>query len=130
MRFDILNHVFVTAGKQHVRWGTGRFWQPTDYLHPVKRNPLDVFDARPGQTMLKVHVPVEDLGWNFYGFAVTEDPNQSTPELKQVAGGGRAELVILGAEVGLDALVKEGQKPRYGVDLSTGIWEFDVYADV
>jgi hypothetical protein len=30
IRFDILETVFVTAGKQHVRWGTGRFWQPTD----------------------------------------------------------------------------------------------------
>jgi hypothetical protein len=130
IRFDILNHVFVTAGKQHVRWGTGRFWQPTDYLHPIKRNPLDVFDARPGQTMLKLHVPWEERGWNFYGFAVTEDPNAATPTLKQVAGAARAELIILGAEVGLDALLKDGQKPRYGIDLSTGIWELDVYGDV
>jgi hypothetical protein len=130
LRFDILNTVFITAGKQHVRWGTGRFWQPTDYLHPVKRNPLDVFDARAGNTMLKVHVPWESRGWNFYGFAVTEDPNQATTYIKQVAGGGRAEIVLFDAEIGLDALVKDGQKPRYGVDLSTGIWEFDVYADV
>src|SRR5262249_6671998 len=28
--FDVKNAVFVTAGKQHVRWGTGRFWTPTD----------------------------------------------------------------------------------------------------
>ena len=130
IRFDVLNRVYVTAGKQHVRWGTGRFWQPTDYLHPIKRNPLDVFDARPGTTMLKLHVPWEAKGWNFYGFGVTEDPNQATSTLRQVAGGARAELVLLGAEVGLDALVKDGQKPRYGIDVSTGIWELDVYADV
>ena len=130
IRFDIQNRVFVTAGKQHVRWGTGRFWQPTDYLHPIKRNPLDVFDARPGTTMLKLHVPWEELGWNFYAFGVVEDPNESTPTLKQVAGAARAELVILGAELGLDTFLKNGQKPRFGVDLSTGIWELDVYGDV
>jgi hypothetical protein len=130
IRFDIQNYVFVTAGKQHVRWGTGRFWQPTDYLHPIKRNPLDVFDARPGTTMLKLHVPWEERGWNFYGFAVTEDPNEATQTLRQVAGAARAELVILGAEVGLDTFLKNGQKPRFGVDLSTGIWELDVYGDV
>lgn len=130
MRFDIKQRVFVTAGRQHVRWGTGRFWQPTDYLHAVKRNPLDVFDARPGATMLKLHVPWEDRGWNFYGFAVTEDPNAATPTLRQVAGGGRAEIVIADAEIGLDILAKAGRKPRVGVDFSTGIWEFDVYADV
>jgi len=130
IRFDILSRIYVTAGKQHVRWGTGRFWQPTDYLHPVKRNPLDVFDARPGSTMLKLHVPWEARGWNFYGFGVFEDPNRATNTLRQVAGAARAELIVLGAEVGLDALVKDGQKPRYGIDVSTGIWELDVYADV
>jgi hypothetical protein len=130
IRFDVMNHVFVTAGKQHVRWGTGRFWQPTDYLHTVKRNPLDVFDARPGTTMLKLHVPWEERGWNFYGFAVTEDPNEATPTLKQVAGAARAEIIILGAELGLDTFLKNGHKPKFGVDLSTGIWELDVYGDV
>jgi hypothetical protein len=130
IRFDVLQTVFVTAGKQHVRWGTGRFWQPTDYLHSLKRNPLDVFDARGGTSMLKLHVPWEDKGWNFYGVAVTEDPTDATASLTQVAAGGRAEIVILGAELGVDALFKRYQKPRVGIDLSTGIGDFDVYADV
>jgi hypothetical protein len=80
--------------------------------------------------MLKLHVPWEARGWNFYGFAVTEDPNEATAQLKQVAGAARAEIVILGAELGLDTFLKNGQKPRFGVDLSTGIWELDVYGDV
>jgi hypothetical protein len=130
IRFDIENTVFVTAGKQHVRWGTGRFWQPTDYLHPIKRNPLDVFDARPGTSMLKLHVPWEERGWNFYGFAVTEDPNAGTQTLRRVAGAFRAELVLLGVEIGLDTFLERDQNPKVGFDLSTGIWDFDVYADV
>jgi hypothetical protein len=130
LRFDVKQRVFVTVGKQHVRWGTGRFWQPTDYLHPVKRNPLDVFDARAGQTMLKLHVPWEARGWNFYGVGVYEDPNEGTNLLRQLAGGGRAEVVIADVEVGIDALFKSGRRPRLGFDFSTGIWEFDVYGDV
>jgi hypothetical protein len=130
IRFDIKERLFVTAGKQHVRWGTGRFWQPTDYLHPVKRNPLDVFDARAGETMVKLHAPIESLGWNFYGFGVFEDPNQASNTLRKVAGGARAEIIVAGAEVGLDVLVKDGQRPRAGVDVSTGVGELDVYADV
>jgi hypothetical protein len=130
IRFDVLQRVFVTAGKQHVRWGTGRFWQPTDYLHPVKRNPLDVFDARAGQSMVKLHVPWEARGWNFYGFGVTEDPNEATNQLRNIAGGARAEIVLFDAEIGLDVLAKNGRTPRAGVDFSTGIWEFDVYGDV
>ena len=130
IRFDILNHVFVTAGKQHVHWGTGRFWQPTDYLHQQKRNPLDVFDARAGTTMLKLNIPWEEKGWNFYGFLVAEDPNAATPTVGQVAGAFRAEAVVAGVELGVDTYLRRGQKPRYGFDFSTGIWDFDVYGDV
>jgi hypothetical protein len=130
IRFDILEKVFVTAGKQHVRWGTGHFWQPTDYLHPEKRNPLDVFDARPGETMLKVNVPWEERGWNFYGFAITENPDTDTATLGKIAGAFRAEAVIAGVEVGADTYLQRGFRPRYGFDISTGIYDFDVYADV
>ena len=136
IRFDVLEHVFVTAGKQHVRWGTGRFWQPTDYLHPLRRNPLDVFDARGGTTMLKLNVPWEEKAWNFYGFLVGEDPNLPTPTLNKVAAAFRVEGVVAGVEVGADTYLggsnADGSrsKPRYGFDMSTGIWDFDVYADV
>jgi hypothetical protein len=128
--FDIEHKVFVTAGKQHVKWGTGRFWTPTDYLHPIKRNPLDVFDARPGATMLKLHFPWESRAWNFYAFGVIEDPNTASNTLRQVAGAGRAELVEGPAELGLDFLVKRDQKPRVGADFSIGLGDFDLYTDV
>ncbi len=130
IRFDIEQKVFITAGKQHVRWGTGHFWQPTDYLHQQKRNPLDVFDARPGTTMLKLNVPWEEKGWNFYGFAIAEDPNSPTPTLRQVAGALRAEVVLAGIELGADTYLRRDQKARFGFDASTGIYDFDVYADV
>jgi hypothetical protein len=130
IRFDVAQRVFVTAGKQHVRWGTGRFWQPTDYLHLLRRNPLDVFDARQGTSMLKLHLPWEQRAWNFYAFGVFEDANLATNTLRRLAGAARAEIVIGGAEIGLDAFVKRDQKPRFGIDFSAGIWDFDVYADV
>ena len=130
VRFDVGQRLFLTVGKQHVRWGTGRFWQPTDYLHQLKRNPLDVFDARAGTSMIKLHFPWEERAWNFYAFAIADDPSGATNSLRKVAGAARAELVILGAELGLDVFVRDGQRPRFGVDLSTGLGDFDVYADV
>jgi hypothetical protein len=130
IRFDILQKVFVTAGKQHVRFGTGRFWQPTDYLHPVKRNPLDVFDARAGETMIKLNIPWEEQGWNFYAFGITEDPNTATNTIGKVAGAARIEAVVEGVELGADVYVHKGNRPRYGFDLSTGIWDFDVYGEL
>lgn len=144
INFDLERTVFVTAGRQHVKWGVGRFWNPTDYLHPVKRDPLAVFDPRTGLTMVKLHLPWERRGWNLYGVVVLEDiagrsPTtvnalgqtvpDSTNRLGRLGGGGRAEVVLGEAEIGLDALAQDGHKPRFGVDVSTGLLDFDVYAE-
>jgi hypothetical protein len=129
LRFDVARTIFVTAGKQHVRWGTGRFWMPTDFLHLRKRNPLDVFDARVGTSMLKLHIPVESRAWNFYGFALTEQPD-GTGTLNKLAYAARAEFTFGTTELGLGGLVRKGQSPRFAADISSGIGNFDLYSEV
>ncbi|HEY0715215.1 MAG TPA: hypothetical protein VGF45_21220, partial [Polyangia bacterium] len=129
LRFDLARTVFVTAGKQHVRWGTGRFWTPSDFLHIRRRNPLDVFDARTGTTMLKLHLPWESLGWNFYAYGLMEDVD-ATSRLAALSAAARAEIVLGPTELGVGALVKDDRKPRIGIDLSAGIWEFDLYGEL
>jgi hypothetical protein len=129
LRFDIKHAVFVTAGRQHVRWGTARFWTPTDFLHIQHRNPLDVFDARTGTTMIKVHVPWEAQGWNFYAYGLTEGAD-ATPTASALAGAARAEMVWSSAELGLGGLVQRGHKPKLAADLSAGIWDLDFYGEV
>jgi hypothetical protein len=129
LRFDIKHAVFVTAGRQHVRWGTARFWMPTDFLHIQHRNPLDVFDARTGTTMIKLHVPWEARGWNFYAYGLTEGAN-ATPTASAVAGAARAEVVWGASEFGLGGLVQRGHKPKLAADVSAGIWDLDFYGEV
>jgi outer membrane biosynthesis protein TonB len=129
LRFDIARAVFVTAGKQHARWGTARFWSPTDFLHVRRRDPLAVFDARTGTTMLKLHVPWEALGWNFYAYGLLEDVDR-TATVGQISGAGRAEIVFGTTEVGLGALVHKDRKPKLAVDISTGIWDLDFYGEM
>jgi hypothetical protein len=129
LRFDIARAVFVTAGKQHARWGTGRFWSPTDYLHIRRRDPLAVFDARTGTFMVKLHMPWESQGWNFYAYGLLEDPER-TPTVGQISGAGRAEIVFGTTEVGLGGLIQNGRKPKLAVDASTGIWELDFYGEM
>ena len=102
LRFDVARTVFVTAGKQHVRWGTGRFWSPTDFLHVRRRDPLAVFDARTGTTMVKLHMPWEAQGWNFYAYGLLEDAG-AHPHRRTDRGAGRAEIVFGTTEVGLGA---------------------------
>jgi hypothetical protein len=129
LRFDIKHAVFVTAGKQHVRWGTARFWTPADFLHIRHRDPLAVFDARTGTTMLKLHVPWEARGWNFYGYAVTEAA-EATPTIGDVAGAARAEVVLGKSEAAIAALVQRNRKPKLAADLSAGILDLDVYGEI
>jgi hypothetical protein len=135
INFDIDRTVFVTAGRQHVKWGTGRFWNPTDYLHPTRRDPLAQFDDRAGVTMVKAHLPWEKRGWNFYGIAMLEDLAGGTrPDgtvmavstLGQVGGGARAEVVFGNLEVGLDAVAQRDREPRFGVDGSFPLGEVDL----
>jgi hypothetical protein len=129
LRFDIAHTVFVTAGKQHVRWGTGHFWSPTDFLHLNFRNPLDVFDARTGTTMLKLHVPIESKSWNFYAYGLSENIN-ATQSIGRIGGAARAEFVVDAAEFGIGALVRRDQDPRVAADLSFGVGDFDVYGEL
>ncbi|GEJ55758.1 hypothetical protein [Anaeromyxobacter diazotrophicus] len=151
LRFDAEHTAFFTVGRQHVKWGTGRFWNPTDYLHAVRRDPLAVFDQRTGTTMVKVHLPWERQGWNFYGMAILEPLTSSaatgalapgtsglpaaatsardSQRLGGVGGAARAEIVLGPSEVGLGAVVQRGHKPRFAVDASAGVLDLDFYAE-
>lgn len=128
IRFDLARTVFVTAGKQHVRWGTARFWTPTDYLHLRRRNPLDVFDARTGTSMLKLHLPIESRAWNLYAYGITEGPG-GTATVSRLAGAARGEFVFGTMELGLGVFARDGTKPRYAADLSFGLGDFDLYGE-
>jgi hypothetical protein len=129
LRFDVDHTVFVTAGKQHVRWGTGHVWSPSDYLHIQRRNPLEVFDARTGTTMLKLHLPIESKAWNFYAYGVAEGP-EAVPTISRVGAAARAELVFDITEIGIGAFAQKGNEPKFAADLSTGIGDFDVFLEV
>jgi hypothetical protein len=129
LRFDIDHTVFVTAGKQHVRWGTGHVWSPSDYLHVQRRNPLEVFDARTGTTMLKLHLPIESKAWNFYAYGIAEGP-EGVPTISRLGAAARAELVFDVTELGLGAYAQKGTDPKFAADLSTGIGDIDIFLEV
>ncbi len=134
VNFDVARTVFVTAGRQHVKWGVGRFWNPTDFLHRAPRDPLDPFDIRIGTAMVKAHLPWEARGWNAYAVALLEDPRYGGGDrsgtLAGIPVGGRVEAVLGTVELGLDALAGPGAPPRYGLDVSAGVWDLDLYGEV
>lgn len=126
LKFDIARAVFMTLGKQPIRWGTARLWNPVDVVNAARRDPLALFDERTGVTLVKVHVPVESLGWNFYLVGMMDEASG----LDKIGVAGRAEFVIETAELSLSAVYQKGRKPRVGFDFSAGIGDVDLYGEV
>ncbi len=126
LKFDLLHTVYVTVGKQPVRWGSGRFWNPTDFLNRQKRDPLAIIDERNGVTMIRAHLPLEQLGWNLYAVANLDEAENP----KNVGGALRAELLVGLTELALTWAARNNQPHQLGVDLSTGLWLFDLRAEL
>lgn len=132
LRFDIARYVYVTVGRQKVRWGVSRIWYPTDFLNSRPRDALNPFDLRLGVNMVKFHVPIESLGWNFYGYGLLEGINvtSSGMQLQNLGGALRAEFVAGPAEFSVSGVWQQGRRQRYAADVSTALGPIDVYAEV
>jgi hypothetical protein len=153
LAFDIARSVFVTAGRQHVKWGTGQYFNPDDFLASEPRNPLAVFDARLGVSMLRVQIPWERTGLSFTAVAVFESTqnisttgttiggsggsvdlisgtqNTSNGLLEDVGGAGQVEYDFKGGAVGINALAQKNRAWRAGAYTTAGLGDFDVYAE-
>jgi hypothetical protein len=153
LAFDIAHSVFVTAGRQHVKWGTGQYFNPDDFLASQPRNPLAVFDARLGVSMLRVQIPWEKTGLNFTGVAVfeatqnisttgttisgsgnsvdlvTSASTSSNGLLEDVGGAGQVEYDFKGGAVGVNALAQRNRAWRVGSYFTAGVGDFDIYGE-
>lgn len=126
LKFDLFRSVFVTAGKQRIRWGSSRIWNPTDFLNQSFRDPFNFLDLRLGVALLKLHLPIEAWGWNFYAIANLED----AASFKQVGGALRAELNWETAELSLSVAGRKDAPLQLGADLSAGFWLIDFRAEL
>jgi hypothetical protein len=153
LTFDIARSVFVTAGRQHVKWGTGQFFNPDDFLASQPRDPLAVFDARLGVSMLRVQIPWERTGLTFTAVAVFE-PTQNVSTLgttiggsagsvnltsgtastsngllEDVGGAAQVEYDFKGGAVGVNALAQRNRAWRAGSFVTAGLGDFDFYGE-
>ena len=125
LKFDIARRVFITFGRQPLRWGVTRFWLPTDFLNRQRLDPIALFDERLGVDLLKVHVPVESLNWNLYAIAQLGEATNPT----EIGGALRGEFLWGPAEVTLTAAKRRSQPWQLGAAVSAGVWELDVRAE-
>ncbi|WP_373046490.1 hypothetical protein [Vulgatibacter sp.] len=126
INFNLEHRLFVTAGRQPIRWGASRFWNPTDFVNDRVRDPLAIFDERLGVSLVKVHLPIESSGWNLYAIADLEEAST----VEQMGGAFRVEKLIGSTEVTLSTALRKDRPWRVGADLSFPLWEFDVRAEV
>lgn len=125
-KWDIDNAVFFTLGKQHLKWGSGRFWNPTDFVTQETRDPFALFDRRLGQDMLKIHVPNEKRGFNYYAVIQWADANRND----DIGLALRGEFAFLGTgELSLSAQTRRGAPLRLGVDVSSALGPIDVHVE-
>lgn len=129
IRFDLARTAFLTVGKQHLRWGASRFWNPTDFLSPQPKDALAVFDPRLGANMVKLHLPWESRGWNFYALGLLDNAGPAD-RLGKLGGAARAEVVLGKSELGAGAVLVGGRRPRYGLDFSSALGPLDVYGEL
>jgi hypothetical protein len=127
LKFDVAHRVYVTAGRQRIKWGSGRFWNPTDFMNQQTLDALNatVFDERTGVTLLKVHVPIEAIGANLYGVANFDGAST----FGKVGGALRTEWVLGPSEVALTAAARNGDPLRLGADVSAGLGPLDVHVE-
>lgn len=126
VKFDIARIVYLTIGTQQMRWGTTRLWNPVDVIYAARRNPLTLFDQRTGIPMVKLHFPIDSLGWNAYILALGERGDN----LRNWGVAGRLEAVFGTLEVGVTAMKRMDVDPRLGLDWSAGIWELDITGEL
>ncbi|MGF1508748.1 MAG: hypothetical protein ACFB9M_04510 [Myxococcota bacterium] len=126
LKFDLARRVFITLGQQRLRWGSGRFYNPTDFLNPQRVNPVALLDQRVGIGLLKVHVPLEAQGINLYGILDFED----VASVSDLGGALRAEIARGQTEVAVTVAFEDELGFRGGVDVSSALWRLDVRSEI
>lgn len=121
--FNSNRKIFWTIGRQKIKWGASKFWNPTDFLNLQKRDFLRQDDLRTGVSMVKAHMPWKDA--NFYLIGVSEGARESS----QNGLAGRFEIPFNTAEWSMSTYSRKGQTTKVGSDISFAVKDFDVYLE-
>lgn len=124
--FDVAHLAYFTVGRQRIRWGAGRIWNPTDFLNQERRDSLDILDRRLGVDLIKVDIPIAAIGMNNYVIGSVRDA--FAPATAGLAL--RSEIAFWTTELSVSAAFRLDEPIRLGADVSTGLWIFDVTAEL
>jgi len=122
-KWELDRSVFFTYGKQHLKWGSGQIWNPTDFTAREVRDPFALFDRRLGQNLLKIHIPNEKMGFNYYAVVQFDDAERND----DLGLALRGEFAFLGSgELAITAQSRSHAPQRLGLDVSSALGPIDV----
>jgi hypothetical protein len=125
---NIDHQIFLTLGRQKVKYGAAKFFNPTDFLNSQAFNFFLPTDERPGVDMVKAQFPSGTS--NFYLAGLAGNPSTQSP-----AGGYiREELaynsfagILDAGEISLSGFLPKNQPGKAGFDISQAVGDLDVY---
>jgi hypothetical protein len=126
LKMNVDQRLFITLGTQPVRWGVSRIWNPTDFLNERQKDPLAIFDDRPGLACAKLHIPIESTGTNLYLFLRPGVTNQ----LDALRYSARVEQIWGLSEWSVSADLSHHTPVKLGSDLSIGVGPIDLKAEL
>jgi hypothetical protein len=130
LSYNLKKAVFVTLGRQKIKHGSARFWNTTDFLNLSARDYFLPVDERPGVDMLKLHAPFGAT--NVYGmgtFGGADNPEKLGAYGRVESGYKGLGSVLGGGEVAVSGMARKDEITRYGLDVSQGLGDFDVYGE-
>ncbi len=117
-------YAFFRLGKQHIKWGTGVRWNPTDFINTERKDPLEPDTERNGVTGIDISVPL--WRFNLRTFLGLE----SLKNILDTSLTFNAKFKYKTFTTSLSANVERGKVPLYGYDIWYGAefwggtWEF------
>lgn len=126
IQFSIVKSLFVSLGVQKIKWGSGKFWNPSDFLNQEAKSLVEKEDRRAGLHLAKFHLPINES--NFYYIAKFDDESN---EIQDTGHALRYELPLPNSfaigEVSFSYYGKRNQVGRGAGDLSLALGPFDFY---
>jgi hypothetical protein len=125
---NIDHAVFLTLGRQKVKYGVANFFNPTDFLNS---QPYDFFlpsDERTGVDMVQAEVPIGTT--NFYAIGLPGNPSNENPSggyFREEVGYNGVNNFLESGEISFSAYLPKGELGRGGFNLSQGVGDLDVY---
>lgn len=118
-------NVYTTLGKQKLKWGAATFWNPSDFFAVEAKDPFALYDMRAGANLLKLHMPFEKSGNNFYLLA-NFDNSQTARDGKFAA---RAEFNYGLGELTATVAGGRDQPQQYAFDINTALGPIDLVVE-